>query len=928
MIKVFDAFTDDFSGQGLGYIAPIRADVEEEARGMYEIEIEIPIDESRDDYVIDHENIIAAPAPTRTSPEINFGISGAIQRQIYKATGTVKMYNLSNRKKVLKKYKKNAEFVRLAVDGDWYKVSVIKGGATGWVNAAKVAYSREVEETVAGDSASKVIESVVAREQYFRIYGIGRDVENMRLTANAEHISYDLRGVICASEYVPENIPADEAVEQIMSRADRQDHPFRIYCQCTALISGDYTGRNIIDCLLNSEDGIVHQCNARFVRDNFDVYILNPDDRYIGADIRYGDNMTRAILDEDSSSRIARIRPVGKNKDGDLLYITENGGYVDSPYADTFAVKRTKQIQYAEAQTGKNGLKNDAQTRKKLEELAKAEFEKGADGIAKKIDAAFVRKELVQEYTGLANEAALHLYDVAHVRAKRAGIVASVRMSAYKFSALPGYERYTDTRISEIDDNNPMLYGDGIAPRSVSGISIRDGSINGSQKIKDLSVGYGKFDLAAIDKLNANSITAVTGAFNRITVTDDLYAAFANVVRLAAGSIESGNITTDKLAANLADIITLYAGTGQFDLATIKHLLSEALILQDGQAGSMMITNLAVTSANMLNATIGELVLKGDDGLYYRVHVGSDGTIHTETVTLSEGEIEAGQTDAGNQIVSTTANIGALNAQSIKGQSAIIDTIVTTALTAGKITATEALIASASIPTLYTTAIKAIGDTLDLSANKTIQFVVGEVNKKSETYRQDDMPNGAANGDLWVQPETGYTYQFSSEDIPDNVLPELYIDEDGNLVYEFAEGQAAFKLSVNENGNLVYSGTTYVLAIDDNGALYVTGQWQRVIDEDAYAQIGSLQEASLSKEEFQRFMRFDADDGLTIGRTDSSSALVLTESGVNVNIGGVPYSKFASNYVQFGDYQIRRSAKGALVFKLANGGAATYGLKH
>ena len=68
MIKVFNAFTDDFSGQGLGYIAPIRTDIEEEARGMYEIEIELPIDESRDDFVVDHEDIIAAPAPTRTSP--------------------------------------------------------------------------------------------------------------------------------------------------------------------------------------------------------------------------------------------------------------------------------------------------------------------------------------------------------------------------------------------------------------------------------------------------------------------------------------------------------------------------------------------------------------------------------------------------------------------------------------------------------------------------------------------------------------------------------------------------------------------------------------------------------------------------------------------------------------------------------------------
>ena len=917
MIKVFNAFTDDFSGQGLGYIAPIRADIEEEARGMYEIEIELPIDESRDDFVIDHENIIAAPAPTRTSPEINFGISGTIERQIYKATGAVKMYNLSNRKKALKKYKKNAEFVRLAVDGDWYKVSAVKGGATGWVKAAKMAYSRAAEENVTGDSVSSIIETVVAREQYFRIYGIKRDTQKMRVTANAEHISYDLRGVICADEYAPEDIPADEAVEQIMARVDDQDHPFRIYCQCTTLISGDYSGRNIIDILLNAEDGIVTQCNARFVRDNFDLYILNPADRYTGADIRYGDNMIKAVQETDSAARIARIRPVGKNKDGDPLYITDNGGYVDSPYASNFAVKRTKQIAYAEAQTGKNGLKTDAQTRKRLAQLAAEEFEKGADGIAAKIDAEFVRKELAMEYADLANEAALHLYDVAHVRANRAGIVASVRMSAYKFSTLPGQERYTDTRITDLTDVEPMLYGGTIAPGSISGTAIRNGSIDGSQKIKDLTVGYGKFDMAAIDKLNANSITAITGAFNKIEVSDELYAAFANVVKLAAGSIESGSISTDQLAAVMADIVTLTAKTGEFDLATIKNLLAEVFNLEQGYAGTISITNLIVTSANLLNATVGKLVLKGPDGTYYRVFVGTDGKIQTEQVQPTDEEIEAGQTGGGQNIVETTVNAELIHGQTITGQQGNFNSILTQALNAGSITAQDAFIASATVPLFYTTAIKAVGDTLDLSANKTIQFVVGKLGEKSEIYRQDAMPDGAEVGDLWVEPSTGYTYQLSSDDIPENVLPKFSVNEAGELIYEFAEGQVPFEISINEDGDLVYSGTTLSLAINEDGEIYVKGQWVRVLDNDLYDELDNIKSNTITREEFYRFMRFDVDTGLTIGASNSSSELLLNEAGVSVLIGGQTYSKFAANYVQFGNYQIRKSANGALVFKLA-----------
>jgi hypothetical protein len=65
-----------------------------------------------------------------------------------------------------------------------------------------------------------------------------------------------------------------------------------------------------------------------------------------------------------------------------------------------------------------------------------------------------------------------------------------------------------------------------------------------------------------------------------------------------------------------------------------------------------------------------------------------------------------------------------LNAQTIKAASAIITEIFTDALTAGKITAGQAMISSATIPELSATVIKAIGDSLDLTANSTIQLLI------------------------------------------------------------------------------------------------------------------------------------------------------------------------------------------------------------
>ena len=785
MIKIFEGHADDFSGQGLGYISPIKAEVHGVAGGEFEIELEVPIDDSRDDWVIDHQRIISAPAPVRTSPEVNFGITGEITRFIVKATSKVKMYNRKNRKKVLKSYKKGTKFIRLEVDGSWYKVSTIKGGTVGWMKSAKLDFDSEVEDVVSND-VSTVVEEVVCKDQLFRIYNIIRDVANLRVKVRAEHITYDLKGVIVDGEYAPEDVPADEVLAQILAKADQQDLPFDIYCGCTDLISGDYTGRNIIDCILNGDDGIAAQCNARVVRDNYSIYILPPEDRYLGVDIRYGDNLIKANAETDSGSTITRIKPVGKNKKGKPLYITENDGYVDSPYASKFAVQRTKRIEYNNVQTGKGGLSTDAKARKRLTDLALEEFEKSGI-VSQKIDAKFVRRELTEEYKALANEAALHMYDIAKIKAARAGVVASVRMTEYVFDALPGRERYIDTKISDIVESEPMVYGVNIANNSVSGTKIVNNTLSGD-KIKDLSVGIGKFDVATIDQLNANSITAITANIQQIVsekiTTDELYAAMAEMIALKVGTLTASDIETDRLAAAMAAFTVITAKTADFDQTTIKHLVSNAMNLNYGVAGEVFIENLQVLYGQMVEATIGNLCIKAEDGNYYNIGVDESGNVTaTKNTTITDGEISAGQTGSGRVILETHITAESLNTGNLLATYALINKIDAARIDVAELFANEAFIGK-----LITT---------DISSNSYIQ--------------------------------------------------------------------------------------------------------QSIIDE--------------ATGEIKKFARLE-DDGLHVGGAEAGCDVVINDDSVNVRVNGQVYSKFASNYAQFGGYQIRSSAGGGLIFKV------------
>lgn len=73
---------------------------------------------------------------------------------------------------------------------------------------------------------------------------------------------------------------------------------------------------------------------------------------------------------------------------------------------------------------------------------------------------------------------------------------------------------------------------------------------------------------------------------------------------------------------------------------------------------------------------------------------------------------------------------------------------------------------------------------------------------------------------------------------------------------------------------------------------------------------------ALPRVEFQRVVRID-NEGLHVGDNRSNGEVLVDSNSVNVVFNGQKYSKFSSNYVQFGNYQLRRSSDGGLVFKLA-----------
>ena len=181
-----------------------------------------------------------------------------------------------------------------------------------------------------------------------------------------------------------------------------------------------------------------------------------------------------------------------------------------------------------------------------------------------------------------------------------------------------------------------------------------------SEQVKDLEVEYGKLWMAEIGKAEIQT-----------ALIDTLHSKFAEIAqaKISEAQIDTAQITgLTAVSANIADLLVQNAN---IDWAQIKTLGADDVIMQKGLGGKLYIADLAVTDANMVSLTVGQLVVKGDKGGYYQVtvEVDSDGN---PTLRARE-RIQIGTSEIGPMAVTGT-NIAD---STINGDTKIIESSIT-----------------------------------------------------------------------------------------------------------------------------------------------------------------------------------------------------------------------------------------------------------
>lgn len=242
--------------------------------------------------------------------------------------------------------------------------------------------------------------------------------------------------------------------------------------------------------------------------------------------------------------------------------------------------------------------------------------------------------------------------------------------------------------------------------------------------IKQMSIGNTHIVPQSIDNIH------IKDASIDVAKVKDFMAEVANI---AVANIKSATIDTAQirdLAAYTANIANANIKNATIKFAQIEGLTAGSALIQEAVGDKVMIADLAVTEANMVNLTLGSLVLKGEDGCFYSILVGEDGQVKTELKQIVNNDIKDLSLNAGEKLIEGSITAACLNVKEIFANKALIGAIRTVNLDAAEITANKAFIEK-----LATSLIESPDDTgLKLASQNFVTLhVPGELKNASVT---------------------------------------------------------------------------------------------------------------------------------------------------------------------------------------------------
>lgn len=767
---------NDYSSFGLvGAILPTEATFDEAGNGDSSVSITCPIDEFGRYASLVKGNILLCPVPVRTTPEIQNG-SCVTTVWTYKVKPLDQL--TSKNQRTLYKKQKGSSRLKIMNAGDIVTVvlkptssssseerwKVKSKYGTGWIipDGFELITEKKIDNNA--NAIQEVQSPWSVQPQRFRIYEVEKTIDEV--TVQARHISYDLLYNLTTYKS-DESVTLQTALDGVLNNCVNSDHGFTAYTNVANEQAGlAYDGKNPIDAMLDPEEGLCAKYKVSLIRDNDELFFLNDPGMNRGVKIAYGKNMTGVTYTQSDDQVSTRIMPVGENKDGTPLYLSDNPSerFVDSNNINNYPIIHVYRLECDNCKVGQkdsNGSKVTvavarARMRKQAEDLLKT----GVDNPTIKMEVEFVNLGDTEEYNQFKNLENCFLYDYLIIQHGKQDINVTAQIQEIEWDILT--DKMNKVTIGTVGET---LANMGITtwqiPVGFSGSKIANGTLGGGALREDAiatrhlqadsvnasviaahSITADRLDATTV---NAMTIEAVRAKINELVAgqitTDQLYVDLAAiaVAQITTANISNANIdwaTIANLTAAIANIANAQIGSASIGTAQIKDakidwakiydLTADTAIISEGVGGKLYIARLAVTEANITSLTVGELMVKAEDGSFKRLTVDADGNVTAETVQVEGGNV-ADNTISGGKLIENTITARELNVESIFADTALIRAIKAANIDVSDLFAAEATISALNSWLIKADTIQSLQGQLNLWASDKISAAVSAV---------------------------------------------------------------------------------------------------------------------------------------------------------------------------------------------------------
>ncbi|MBO7252959.1 MAG: hypothetical protein J6V25_10090, partial [Oscillospiraceae bacterium] len=378
--------------------------------------------------------------------------------------------------------------------------------------------------------------------------------------------------------------------------------------------------------------------------------------------------------------------PFGKDSKGNVVYM-DGQIWIDSKRINDYPAPRVLMLDCTDTASVGNGM-SLSQAKAELKRRAEEELANGIDKPDLEMTVDFLSMGDTEEYKQYRNLDKVYMFDRITVKDKVRGYDYTAEVVSVRHNLLTGMlESCTIGSLEKAPAARkiaswqvPTVDGGNIRLQSIVPGVLGDNAVS-TDNIQDNSIVAEKLTVEAIDAINANIVNA-----------DIDWASIKN------------------LQAAIATLTSAEIQNAEIDFAKIKDLEADTAIITKGQAGEFFITRLAVTEANLVSLTVGQLMVKGQDGGFYAVTVDETGAITTDRKLIENGDLADHSISGKDKLTKSSITTEVLDTNNIFGEDALVKQMIAANLDVDTLFARQAMIEKLNV--------------IDITGNESIRIYV------------------------------------------------------------------------------------------------------------------------------------------------------------------------------------------------------------